>query len=122
MKIQYLYILGTVFLTAYGQIILKWRIKLFGDLPNGLVDKLIFLLKLLLDPFICSGFVAAFIASLCWMAAMTKFDISFAYPFMSLNFIIVFLLSILLLGECFTYGKLIGLILIIMGIIFTVRM
>jgi len=30
--------------------------------------------------------VAAFAASLAWMGAMTKFELSHAYPVMSLNF------------------------------------
>jgi len=75
----YLYIVGTVAFTVYGQIMLKWRIGIYGQLPDSASDKIIFLLKAVLDPYIFSGLVAAFIASLFWMAAMTKFDVSLAY-------------------------------------------
>lgn len=117
----YLYILGTILFTVYGQIILKLRINIYGNLPTKIVDTLIFLLKLYLDPFILSGFLAAFLAALCWMAAMTKFELSFAYPFMSINFILVLIISTILLGESITIGKILGLILIIGGIITTVK-
>jgi drug/metabolite transporter (DMT)-like permease len=60
-------------------------------------------------------------ASLFWMAAMTKFEITVAYPFMSLAPVLVFLLGILLLNETFTYGKVLGLVLIIVGTIITVK-
>lgn len=76
----YLYIMGTVVFTVYGQIILKWRIVKYGPLPDQGLNKIIFLLKLFLDPFIASGIVAALFSSLFWMAAMTKFDLSHAYP------------------------------------------
>jgi undecaprenyl phosphate-alpha-L-ara4N flippase subunit ArnF len=55
------------------------------------------------------------------MAAMTKFQITEAYPFMSLAPAIVFLLGVWLLNETFTIGKVIGLILIILGTIVTVK-
>lgn len=120
---RYLYVFATLFFTVYGQMILKWRIlKLGFSLPDtGIIDKLMALFRLVFDPFILSGFLSAFIASLCWMAAMTKFQITEAYPFMSLAPAIVFLLGIWLLGETFTIGKVIGLILIIVGLIVTVK-
>ena len=118
-----MYVFATLFFTVYGQMILKWRIlKLGFSLPDtGIVDKLMALFRLVFDPFILSGFLAAFIASLCWMAAMTKFQITEAYPFMSLAPAIVFILGIWLLGETFTIGKVAGLILIIIGLIVTVK-
>ena len=120
---RYLYIFATLFFTVYGQLILKWRLgKLSFSLPEGgMGEKLWSLLKIIFDPFIFSGFVSAFIASLFWMSAMTKFQITEAYPFMSLAAAIVFILGVWLLGETFTWGKVIGLVLIMIGIIVTVR-
>ncbi|WP_430810977.1 MULTISPECIES: EamA family transporter [unclassified Carboxylicivirga] len=118
----YLYIFGCILFTVYGQLALKWRMNLKGQLPEQLTDKLFFMAKLFLDPWLLSGFAAAFVASLFWMAAMTKFEISFAYPFMSLAFVLVLLLSVGIFGESFTWGKVAGLLLIIAGIIVTVKL
>ncbi len=115
----YLYIFGTVFFTVYGQIVLKWRINGVGDLPDALTEKIIFLIKLLFDPWIFSGFFAAFVASFFWMATMTKFDISFAYPFMSAAFVLVFVLSVFLFQETVSWQKIVGLLLIVSGIVIT---
>ena len=101
--------------------IIKWRILKYGALPANFLEKITFLFKLLMDPFILSGFLSAFIASLFWMAAMTKFDISFAYPFMSLAFVFVLVLSWLLFGEQMSVPKIVGLTLIIAGIIVSSR-
>jgi undecaprenyl phosphate-alpha-L-ara4N flippase subunit ArnF len=73
------------------------------------------------DPFILSGFLSAFVASLFWIGAMSKFEITQAYPFMSLAPVIVFILGVFVLGEPFTIGKVIGLVLIILGTIATVK-
>lgn len=118
---DYLYILSTILLTVYGQIILKWRIQEFGSLPLGAMEKLRFLLSLLLDPAIFSGFAAAFLAALAWMAAVTKFDLSHAYPFLSLNFVLVLLLSGWLLGEPVTWQKTIGVTMITFGTLLASR-
>ena len=120
---RYLYIIGTIIFTVYGQLILKWRIThLNFSLPeSGLIDKLSGLIRLLFDPFIFSGFFSAFVASLFWMATMSKFQITEAYPFMSLAPAIVFLLGVWLLNETFTLGKVIGLVFIIIGTIVTVK-
>ncbi|MFW7343420.1 EamA family transporter [Pollutimonas sp. H1-120] len=113
--LDYVYIFATIGLTVYGQLILKWRISEFGPLPIGLWEKLRFLLSLFLDPGILSGFAAAFLASLAWMAAMTKFELSHAYPFMSLNFVVVLILSGWILNEPLSLHRIVGVGLIVLG-------
>lgn len=118
----YFYIFGTIFFTVYGQLILKWRMSALGSsLPNDFLDKILFLFKLVFDPFIFSGFAAAFIASFFWMAAMTKFELSYAYPFMSGAFVLVFILSVLFFNEIITWQKILGLSFIVLGIIISSR-
>ena len=118
---KYLYILGTVVFTVYGQVILKWRIGRYVPLPEQTVKKFFFLVKLLVDPFIFSGFASAFVASLFWMAALSKFDLSFAYPFMSSSFVLVFIISVFIFNDSVTVHKVVGLALIVLGILISSR-
>jgi len=117
----YLYILLTVLLTAYGQLILKWRIDLHGAFPDQFKLQLFYLGKALLDPYVISSFVSAIFASLTWMAALTKFKLSYAYPFMSLSFLLVLIFSYLLFKEPLTPAKVAGVVLIIIGLYFASR-
>ena len=117
----HLYILTTLLCTVYGQLVLKWQMASAGPMPAALPDKLVFLLKQLLNPWIVTGFVAAFLASLAWMAAMTRFDLNYAYPFMSLAFIIVMLFSILFLGESVTAPRVVGTLLVMAGLVVAAR-
>lgn len=87
-------------------------------LPEDISSKIIYLIKLIIfDPYILSGLFSAFLASLFWMAAMTKFSLSFAYPFMSTAFVIVMFFSVLLFGETLNMYKITGTGLIVAGII-----
>lgn len=119
--VDYFYIAATIAFTVYGQLILKWRIARYGLLPDDTIGKFKFLISLLIDPTIFSGFAAAFLASLAWMAAMTKFELSHAYPFMSLNFVVVLLLSGWILGEPVTLRKAFGVGLIVLGMVVAAR-
>jgi drug/metabolite transporter (DMT)-like permease len=113
----YLYIAATIALTCYGQLVIRWRIPLHGDMPTGLLPRLLFLLSLYLDPFVLSGFIGAVVSGLFWMAALTKLPLSHAYPFMALSFAIVLFGSAVLFQEPLTWPKILGVTLIIAGII-----
>lgn len=118
----YISILFTLLFTIYGQVILKWRMTILKtEFPQEIVPKFISFIKILFDPFIFSGFLSAFIASFFWMAAVSKLELTKAYPFMSLAPALVFLIGILFLGESFSWGKVIGLIFIITGTLITVK-
>jgi drug/metabolite transporter (DMT)-like permease len=87
------------------------------QLPDSFVGKLAFLMKWLFDPYIFSSFFAAFLASLTWMASLKEFELSKAYPYMSLSFIAVILLSVVFFKETLSIQKIIGSALIIAGLI-----
>ena len=115
------YIFATIILTVYGQLVLKWPVEQAGELPGELAAKAFFLFKLFGNLCIVSAFVAAFMASLTWMAAMTKFELSYAYPFMSLAFVIVMIFSITFLGEGLTWTKGCGTLMVVVGLLVLTR-
>jgi len=121
MSAGYLYLFLTILTSVCSQILIKWRVADFVvkllPLPSAFDEKILFLFKVIFDPFIFLALVLTFISGLCWMATMTKFDISYAYPFTMLGFVAVLLLSALLLGEVFNVYKIIGCGLIILGVL-----
>jgi multidrug transporter EmrE-like cation transporter len=116
-----LFVVATIIFTVYGQLVIKWQMNQVGPLPYSAHDKICFLLSMFLRPWILTGFAAAFLASLAWMAAMTKFKLSEAYPFTSLAFVLVMLLSYAFFGEELTLNKVIGTSLVIAGLLVIVR-
>lgn len=118
---SYFYVFCTILLTVYGQMIIKWQVLKAGAFPADGAEKIWFLLHLLLNPWVISAFLAAFLASVTWMAAMTKLDLSHAYPFMSLNFVVVLLLSAWLLSEPLSLEKVLGVGLIVLGTVVAAR-
>ncbi|MFL9583168.1 EamA family transporter [Stenotrophomonas sp. AB1(2024)] len=107
----------TVLLTSYGQLVIKWQASIFKPADEGYFVKLPVVIQLLLQPWVISAFVAAFAASLCWMLAVSRLELSKAYPFMALNFLLVCIIAVPLFGETFTMAKAIGLGTVIVGLI-----
>ncbi|HXT16731.1 MAG TPA: SMR family transporter [Gemmatimonadaceae bacterium] len=113
----YLYVLGCVLFTVYGQLILKWQVGRAGSLPVGFADKARYMIALVLMPWMLTSVIAAFLAFVCWAAAMTKLDLSYAYPFTSLSFVLVSVLSVAVFRETVPPTRVLGLALIVVGII-----
>jgi multidrug transporter EmrE-like cation transporter len=121
MQNGYFFIAMTVLLTVYGQLVLKWQVGLAGPMPVEASQQVGFILRLLLNPWVLSGLGAAFGASLFWMGAMSKFDISKAYPFMAANFVLVGIAAVWLFGESFSASKAVGIMMICGGLILMAR-
>jgi len=115
--LKYVYICGTIAFTVYGQLILKWRLGFHGSLPESMIAKLLFLLNLFGDIYILSGFAAAFISSLFWMAAMTSLELSVAYPIITGGLVVLTTaLAVYMFGENITLVKITGVFLILLGV------
>ena len=116
--VDHFYILLTVFLNVYTQLILKWQVSKVGAFPADANQRLLFLVRLLFNPWILSGIAATFIGMLSWFNALSKFQLSYAYPFVGLTFIAVFAGSAIWFHESVSLPKIIGFAFIVVGILF----
>jgi multidrug transporter EmrE-like cation transporter len=114
---EYLYIFATILFTVYGHLIMKWQVVKAGQLPEAVWDKLLFVGNLFINPWIISGAIATLFSAAAWMLAMTKIELSAAYPFTVLSFVMVMLLSVVLFHESISAAKIIGSLLVIVGIL-----
>jgi multidrug transporter EmrE-like cation transporter len=112
----YLYIFMTIVLTVYGQLVIKWRMDVAGPGPDSAADKILYLLRLLFTPWVISGLAAALLASVFWMATLTRFPLSYAYPFIAFTFVLVVGGGGLLFGEAIRWPTIVGLAFIVTGI------
>ena len=112
---HYVYILITIVLTVYGQLVVKWQVSLAGAFPAANGEIVIFLAKLLINPWVMSGMAAALLAGVAYMAALTQLELSQAYPFMGLSFVLILILSAVYFQEPITWVKVIGISLIVGG-------
>jgi len=115
--IDHIWILLSILFTACSQLLIKWQVSHVGSLPAGTAERLHYLFELFTRPWIIAALVSTFLAGVTWMVALGKFELSYAFPFYALNFLIVFLAGIFLFSETFTLAKVAGLSLILVGVV-----
>ncbi len=118
--LNHTYIFLSILFAVSSQLIIKWKMSQH-DLSSLMTvqEKFFYVFGMLLDPFIILSILFTLLSGLSWMIAMSKFDISYAYPFTTLGFVFVFIFSIILFNEPATWQKVVGLLFIIVGIIIT---
>ena len=114
---SYVYVACTILFMVYAQIVIKWQVMGAGAFPADAGDMLWFLARLLVNPWIVSALAASLLAAVAWMAAMTRLELSHAYPFTSLAFVLVTVASAYLFHEPVTVPKIAGIALICLGIV-----
>ena len=113
-EMAYVFIALTIFLTVYGQLVLKWQVELHPHLLSPISARS--LVGLMLNPWVISAFMAAFAASLCWMCAISRLPISRAYPYMAINFLLVALLASWIFREHLDGYRIAGTMIIMVGV------
>lgn len=115
--VEHFYIFLSIFFAVCSQLIIKWKMSVFSfDGDATIVDKFSFAFSMLLNPYIILSIIFTLLSGLSWMIAMTKFEISYAYPFTILGFIAVMILSHFLFNENINFYKILGTFVIILGI------
>ena len=116
--LNHFYILLSIFLGVVSQLIIKWQMSAFSfDDYEAWQEKFALAFSMLLNPFIIISLVLTLLAGVSWMIAMTRFEISYAYPFTLLGLVLVTIFSVIFFGESFNIFKLIGIALIALGIV-----
>lgn len=112
-------LLISVALGAAGQFLFRLGMKSYGQVNAGGVFKNLF--SIIFTPAIFVGFVLFGLSSIIWLSVISKNQLSYAYPMVSIGYIITFLLSAFLLHEDFGPFRIIGGALIILGVIFIAK-
>jgi drug/metabolite transporter (DMT)-like permease len=110
------YILLSGALGVAGQFILKLAMASLGPLSLQL-DALPFLvLSIVLNPLVVSGLAVYVTGTFFWLVALSRTDLSYAYPFASLNYVLVLVVSWLGLGEQLSLVRIVGVVAICLGV------
>ncbi|ABY34152.1 MAG TPA: hypothetical protein DEF43_08200 [Chloroflexus aurantiacus] len=63
------------------------------------------------------GFALVFGGAIFWLGVISRVDLSFAYPLLALNYVIILIPSRILLNEAVSPVRLIGALIIVIGVI-----
>jgi multidrug transporter EmrE-like cation transporter len=108
--VTYLFIIISVVLGAFAQLSLK-----YGTMKSvGIVS-------MYMNPYVILGLTFYGLSAITWIYSISKVQLSFAYPMVSLGYVIVFTLSYFLFGENLSFMRISGLLIIVVGVIVIAR-
>jgi uncharacterized membrane protein len=117
---NFLMILLCVFLGSAGQLSLKHGMTSVGRFGGNtqLVDGFV---RAFSNPFVAGGFLCYGLSSLIWMVILSRGPLSWAYPMISMGYVIVVILSRVLLKEDVSAIRVVGTLVICAGVILVSR-
>ncbi len=110
------YILASGVFGVAGQLVLKRGIAAMGPLSLRPDTVLGIALGLILNPLVLLGLAIYACGTFLWLIALSRVDLSYAYPFASLNYVLVLLSSWLVLGEQPSIPRIVGVVVICCGV------
>ncbi len=113
-----LIILVGVTFAAIGQVSWKLGMNLTGPVTGFSLSGLA---AILLQPYVILGLIMYGLSTVFWLVALSRMELSFVYPFISLTYVLVLALSYLVLKESIGLNKVAGTVLIILGLILISR-
>ena len=116
--LNHLYLLLAISFGVVSQLIIKWQMSAFSfNDYESWQDKFALAFSMFLNPYIIISLILTLLSGVSWMIAMTKFEISYAYPFTLLGLVLVTTFSVIFFGESVNTYKISGIVIIILGII-----
>jgi len=99
-----------------GQFCMKFGINKVGSFSSMPITQ--FLVKAFTTPIILLGIALYAVSAVVWIIILSKVDLSFAYPMLSIGYVLVLIISWAFLGESINLIKILGVVFICLGIIF----
>jgi drug/metabolite transporter (DMT)-like permease len=109
-------VLMSVMLGSIGQIMMKSGSDRVGNLPLTPTTIVPDIIRILRIPEFWMALLLFAISSLIWVKVLSKSELTHAYPLGSMSYVFVFLFSALLLHEALTLQKVLGALVIMVGI------
>jgi drug/metabolite transporter (DMT)-like permease len=106
-------------LTTASQLIMRWQVS--AAAPTASASRFDFVVSMLLTPWVWAAILATFLAGVAWMLALTRFELTYAFPFTGVTFALILLAGAFLFGEHVGPARIAGTFLVLLGLIVIVR-
>ncbi|MHB1334234.1 MAG: SMR family transporter [Sulfuriferula sp.] len=119
--ISWLLILTGVLLNATAQLLLKAGTNSVGTFAFNMNNLWPVGIKLATEPHILGGLTCYVISVVVWIMALSRVDVSIAYPMISIGYVVTALAAWWLFGEALTVERMVGIGVIIIGVFLVTR-
>ena len=104
-----------------SQLLMKKGVESMGGVHLTNTQITVEIIKIFTNPYIIIGLFAIGISSLVWLHVLSKLDLSFAYPFVSISYIIIIFFGWLVFHEAVSALRVAGVAFIGAGVVLISR-
>jgi len=108
----------SIALGACGQVSLKMGVNRLGQIDLAWPQLINTMLEIFTNSWIIFGIICFVSSMVLWIKVISGMELSRAYPIVSVSYILVFAMSVYLFNETVTTPKVMGLILVSVGVYF----
>lgn len=116
MPLIFMLILFGVFLNAAAQLLLKAGMTRIGHFEFSFSNLGPISLKVLSNPPIVAGLFAYVVSVGVWLLVLSRVQVSFAYPMLSIGYVVNAVAAYYLFGENLSLTQIVGIFIIITGV------
>ncbi len=116
-----LYLIGSMVFGVLGQVVLKLAAADLDPAGHSVARPVSMVLTVVSNPRILAGLLLYASGTFFWLLVLSRVDLASAYPYTAANFILVLLASAILLHEWIRPLRLVGALLIAIGIVLFAR-
>ncbi len=114
-------ILLDVVLNVTGQLSLKHGMSKFGNFDLSLETLPPIFMKAAVNPHVLLGLVCYGLGFMVWLIVLSKAEVSYAYPLISLGYVFTAILAKALFGEAVTLTRMAGIFVTCVGVFLIAR-
>jgi uncharacterized membrane protein len=111
----------SVLLTSVAQITLKLGTRAIRSQVDAGTGWVRYLIAACLNWHVLLGFALYGASAVVWLIVLAKAQVSYAYPFVSLGFVLTGIAAVVVLGEPLSVARVIGTACICMGVVIVAR-
>jgi len=119
--VSFALVLAGVLLNAVAQLLLKAGTNAVGHFEFSAANALPVGLRLALEPHIVGGIACYVVSVVVWIMALSRVEVSIAYPMLSIGYVVNAVAAYFLFGEAVTPLRLTGIAVIILGVFIVAR-
>jgi drug/metabolite transporter (DMT)-like permease len=115
------FVMTSIGLNVLGQLAFKAEMIRFGEIVFRPSRVLQIGVQVFTRPLILLGVFLYAVSAFFWIIALSKSQLSFAYPMLSIGYVLIFFLSVWLFKEPFSILRLIGTAIVCAGVVLVAR-
>lgn len=114
-------ILTGVLLNAIAQMLLKKGMLSIGYFEFHFQNLFPVIKKVTINPYILSGLASYVVSVAVWLLVLARVEVSYAYPFLSVGYVVVTLMSYFIFQENLSWMRITGITIIVVGVLLLSR-